>query len=74
MSEPLRTVLCAALGFLSGGVMWSWLLPARRRGVDIRTLGADGNPGAFNAAAACGVPAGILRPKENLPRAAREAK
>ena len=60
MSEPLRTVLCAALGFLSGGVMWSWLLPARRRGVDIRTLGADGNPGAFNAAAACGVPAGIL--------------
>ena len=60
MSEDLVTLLCAAFGFLSGGVMWSWLLPKWLKHVDIRTLGADGNPGAFNAAAACGAPAAVL--------------
>lgn len=47
-------------GFLSGSVLYSVLLPRLVRGVDVRALAPDHNPGAANAFKYAGVPVGIL--------------
>lgn len=49
-----------ALGYLSGSVMYAYLLPKMLKHIDIRKLSDDGNPGAANAFLHAGVPIGIL--------------
>jgi len=47
-------------GFLSGAVMYAYLLPKLLRGVDVREHGEDGNPGSMGAIAAVGLPFGLF--------------
>jgi len=42
------------LGFLSGSVMYSYIIPKFIKHIDVRTQSADGNPGSSNARAASG--------------------
>lgn len=58
-----RLVMClvyTVLGYLSGGMLYAYLLPKLLRGIDVREGTDDGNPGGFNAIQACGLPLGIL--------------
>jgi len=48
------------IGFLSGSVMYSYLLPRIFYKVDIREGKDDSNPGGANAMASVGVPMGLL--------------
>ena len=48
------------LGFFSGSVLYSALLPRLTKGVDVRALAPDHNPGAANVFKYAGVPVGIL--------------
>lgn len=57
--DLLRCVLYTVVGYLSGGIMFSYWLPRILRHVDVRDFGEDHNPGGFNAITACGLPIGI---------------
>lgn len=46
-------------GYLSGSVMYAYLLPLLTKHIDIRPLSDDGNPGSANAFKYAGVPVGI---------------
>lgn len=48
------------LGFASGSVMYSWLLPKLIQGVDVMAESEDGNPGTYNAFQLAGKPVGTL--------------
>ncbi len=48
------------LGFFSGSVLYSALLPRLTKGIDVRALAPDHNPGAANVFKYAGVPVGIL--------------
>lgn len=56
--DVLRALLAIAIGLLLGSVLPADLL-ARRRGVDIRTVG-DGNPGTINAIRSLGWGPGLI--------------
>lgn len=47
------------LGYLSGGLMFGYVIPKLVRGIDVRSLSSDGNPGTANAffygGAVCGI-------------------
>lgn len=47
-------------GYLSGSVLYAYLLPRLIKHIDIRELSGDGNPGTANAFIHAGVPIGIL--------------
>lgn len=53
-------VLWTLIGYLSGSVLYSWLIPRLCFGVDTAKLSDDGNPGAANAFRHAGVAAGVL--------------
>ena len=59
MNAAVLSVGMACLGYLSGSVMYGFLIPRVVSGRDVRSYG-DGNPGAYNAALASGVPVGVL--------------
>lgn len=48
------------IGFLSGSVMYSYVLPRVLLGVDVRETSPDGNPGGMNALHAAGTGIGLL--------------
>lgn len=48
------------LGYVSGSVMYAYLLPKLIRHIDICELSNDGNPGTANAFIHAGIPVGIL--------------
>ena len=48
------------IGYLSGSILYSRLLPSHFRNIDIETVSDDGNPGAGNVFKNCGTPLGIL--------------
>jgi len=50
----MTCVLMTATGFLSGSVMYSYLLPRWLKKIDVRQQSEDGNPGSMNAIAASG--------------------
>lgn len=56
----LRAVLFILLGYLSGGVMYSYYIPRLLTDGDVREQGADHNPGAANAFRLCGPAVGVL--------------
>lgn len=47
-------------GFLSGSILFGYLFPLWLKGIDVRELSEDGNPGTFNAFACGGIGCGIL--------------
>lgn len=47
-------------GYLSGSVLYSYLIPKHFCHVDVRTANEDQNPGAFNAFSAAGPRVGLL--------------
>lgn len=47
-------------GFLSGSILFGYELPRLLRGVDVREVSEDGNPGTFNAFVCGGIGCGIL--------------
>lgn len=48
------------IGYLSGSVMYGYVLPKVCKHIDIRELSDDGNPGTANAFKYAGVPIGIM--------------
>ena len=65
ISEQLLMMLTAYLfysffGYLSGSVLYSYLIPKYFCHVDVRTVNEDQNPGAFNAFSVAGPRIGLL--------------
>ena len=65
VSEKLLMMLTAYLfysffGYLSGSVLYSYLIPKYFCHVDVRTVNEDQNPGAFNAFSVAGLRIGLL--------------
>ena len=65
VSESLLMMLTADLfdsffGYLSGSVLYSYLIPKYFCHVDVRTVNEDQNPGAFNAFSVAGPRIGLL--------------
>ena len=58
MNVPALTATLA--GFVSGSIMYSYLIPRMICGKDVRLSAADHNPGAANAGLTCGKGVGIL--------------
>lgn len=56
----MMVALCAACGFLSGAVMYSYFIPLWLRGVDVREGTDDRNPGSSNAIRAVGARMGLM--------------
>lgn len=60
MRGTLEYLCLAALGFLLGGVLFSYHLPMLLKGVDVTIESEDHNPGTANAVKYAGVPVGLL--------------
>ena len=58
MNVPALTA--TLVGFVSGSIMYSYLIPRMICGKDVRLSAADHNPGAANAGLTCGKGVGIL--------------
>lgn len=56
----LDYLLFTATGFVSGGVLYSYLIPLAFKHKDIRENTADKNPGTYNAVKSVGWPIGLL--------------
>ena len=53
-------VIMTMVSFLSGSIMYSYIIPKLIRHVDIREVSGDENPGSANAGAAVGQPIGAV--------------
>ncbi|HCI74502.1 MAG TPA: hypothetical protein DHV42_08220 [Lachnospiraceae bacterium] len=56
----LEVLLFIIGGYLSGSVLYAYLIPYLLCGVDIRVISPDGNPGTANAFRICGTKTGIV--------------
>lgn len=56
----LNGIIMTVIGFVSGSVMYSYLLPKLIFHIDVRDGTEDGNPGSSNAIQAVGLPFGLL--------------
>ncbi len=56
----LTCVCMTAAGFISGSVMYSYIVPKLLQKIDIRELSEDGNPGSMNAINAAGTATGLV--------------
>lgn len=56
----LQEILFIAGGYLSGSVLYSYLLPKLLKKIDITQESDDGNPGTANVFKCVGIPMGIL--------------
>ena len=56
----MEYVVFCLLGYLSGSITFGYLIPRLIKGVDVRVLSNDGNPGTANAFLYGGVFCGIL--------------
>ena len=45
----MKYVVFSLLGYLSGSLTFGYLIPRLLKGIDVRTLSSDGNPGTANA-------------------------
>ena len=54
------------IGYLSGSILYAYLLPRYLKHVDVTEKSGDGNPGAANAFLYAGIPMGILVPWRNF--------
>ncbi|MCM1182126.1 MAG: glycerol-3-phosphate acyltransferase [Roseburia sp.] len=55
----MKYILFIMAGYLSGSVMYAYILPKWIKGIDITKLSKDKNPGTANAFLCAGVPIGI---------------
>lgn len=55
-----EALVYSLIGFASGSVLYSWLLPKLISGVDVVAESDDGNPGTYNALRLAGKPVGAL--------------
>lgn len=60
MNTVILWLFCAAVGFLSGSVMFCGIVPKLLLGVDVAAESPDRNPGAANVFLNCGVGMGLL--------------
>lgn len=60
MDFPLKCIFFTLFGFLSGSVMYSYIIPKMLKGIDVREKSPDHNPGGMNAIHAAGSGIGIL--------------
>lgn len=60
MKEIYRYLFTALGGFALGGVLFSYHLPKLLKGIDVRALSPDHNPGTVNAFKYAGWPVGAL--------------
>lgn len=60
MEPTIDYIFWTAAGYLSGSIMYAYLLPLLFRHVDIRSLSDDQNPGAANAFKHAGIPIGCM--------------
>ena len=56
----MKYLIYIILGYLSGSVMYAYLIPKMLKHIVIRELSDDGNPGTANAFLHAGIPIGIL--------------
>jgi len=52
-------IIMSVIGFLSGSVMYSYIIPRLLRKIDIRNVSDDKNPGGANAVVAAGAVIGV---------------
>lgn len=57
---PIEYFLISALGYLLGGVLFSYHIPLFMRGIDIVEVSEDHNPGTANAVKYAGVSVGMI--------------
>jgi len=60
MTEQLMILIFILGGYLSGSVLYAFLIPYLLNGIDIRVMSPDRNPGTSNVFRVCGVKTGIL--------------
>lgn len=56
----LKYILLIFISFLSGSIMYSYLIPKILKGIDIRKISEDNNPGAGNVIKYCGITLGVI--------------
>lgn len=56
----MEYIFWTVAGYLSGSIMFAYILPKWIKKIDIRELGPDGNPGTANAFMYAGIPIGII--------------
>jgi glycerol-3-phosphate acyltransferase PlsY len=59
-STMKQCIIMTLIGFISGAIMYSYLIPRIFSKTDVRKTSDDGNPGSSNAIRAAGVPIGII--------------
>lgn len=59
-TNMIQYILCILCGYLSGGVLYGYLIPKAFGKGDITAISDDGNPGTANVYKYCGVLAGTL--------------
>jgi len=56
--EMVIDLLFIAAGYISGSILFAYLLPKKLKGIDIREVSKDKNPGTANAFMYAGIPVG----------------
>lgn len=56
--ESLTYLFFIVFGYISGSILFAYLLPKRLKGIDIREVSKDKNPGTANAFTYAGIPIG----------------
>ncbi|MEN8075971.1 glycerol-3-phosphate acyltransferase [Clostridioides difficile] len=56
----LKYIILILISFLSGSIMYSYLIPKILKGIDIRKVSKDNNPGAGNVIKYCGITLGVI--------------
>lgn len=59
MGQMIHYISYAIFGYLCGSILFGYWLPKLVKGIDVRELSDDGNPGTANTFAYAGVPCGI---------------
>lgn len=56
----VNCIIFTGIGFFSGSVMYSYIIPKMLKNIDVRKAAPDQNPGGMNAIHAAGLPIGLI--------------
>lgn len=56
----MKFLLYSILGYLMGSILFGYIIPKELKGIDVRKVSRDGNPGTTNAFSYAGIGCGIL--------------